>query len=192
MAWAIPLISAVAPMLLNKLFPGKKEEFEQQQTYSPQQQQLYNQQMSGMAGPMGQGMDYLNQQMQGYAQGQSPMEKMAQQNFQQNTAPGIAERYAGSGAGSSGGFGQQMGAAGKDLELQMAGMRDQQQSNAFTQMMSMLQNVQGQQPFANIRRPEEQGMGTGMASGFMQMGTAAIPELIKQYYSKTKDQEVDK
>ena len=183
MAWAVPLITAGLPWLLNKMSPGKQEEFGQQQTYGPEQMQMYQKMMSQMGGPMNQGFDYLNQQMQGYAPGESPMEKMAQQNFSQKTAPGIAETYAGAGAGSSGGFGQQMGAAGKDLDVQMAGMRQDQQSNAFKQMMQMLGMSMGQQPYANLHRPQEMGAGSAAAPGLMQMGTAAIPELIKQYYA---------
>ena len=67
-------------------------------------------------------------EMLGQAQGMpggafDAIEGKARQDFSRKTAPGIANRYAGSGIGSSSGMQNSLAAAGQDLELGLAGKR---------------------------------------------------------------------
>ena len=171
---------AAVPALLEKFFPGKKEKFQQQQAFGPEQMNLYRQQMSQIGDPMNKGFDYLNQQLQGYEPGKSPIEQMAQQQFQQQTVPELSEQFAGMGAGSSSGFGQQMGAAAGDLQTRMAGMRQQQQQSAQQMMMQMLGQIQGQQPYATQYIPAQGGAGSAVAPGMGQGLGMMMPEILRQ------------
>jgi len=182
-AWIIPLITSMLPAILEKFSPGQKEQFKQIQTMSPQQMQLFNQMAGGLGAPLGQGLDYLGEQLRGYAPGQSPMEKMAQQQFQQEFIPQLSETFTGMGAGSSSGFGQQMAAGAGNLTTQMAGMRQQQQQSAMQMLMQLLGQTMSAQPYATQYIPGRGGMGSGMASGMGSATASVLPELIKQYYA---------
>lgn len=70
----------------------------------------------------------MSQQLQSGLQGLNPqaIEGYARQQFQQNTVPGLAERFTSLGGQNrlaSSGFGRTVGAAGSHLEGQLAGLR---------------------------------------------------------------------
>jgi len=160
---------------------GESEKMMQPSTMTGGQQDVLSQLIAalsgqGSGGMFGQGLGQLGQQLQGYEPGQSPMEQMAQKQFQQQIVPGIAEQFAGLGATSSSGFGQQMGAAGAGLATDMAGMRQQQQQQAMQQLMGFGQMGLGAQSFENIFRPRTFGflgnLGAGLGQGLGMAGSA--------------------
>ena len=160
-------------------FTGKPESFEQVPTIRPEQLQLLQQMIGGLGGPLSQGLGQLSSQLGGYAPGQSPMEQMAQQTFQQSTIPSISETFSGMGAGSSSGLNQALAAAGKDLNVEMAGMRQNQQQQALQNLMGMLSPAMGQQIFATGMRPRQPSIFEQISPLLGFIGGAATPPLIK-------------
>lgn len=65
----------------------------------------------------------LLQQAQGAPGAFEGIEGPAQRQFEQITAPGIAQRYSGSGIGASSGMQNSLAAAGKDLSMDLASKR---------------------------------------------------------------------
>ena len=167
---------------------GSKGKYKQVQQFGPEQMDLYRQQMAQMAGPMGQGFDYLNRQLQGYAPGESPMEQMAMRQFREQTIPELSEQFAGLGATSGSGFGQQMGAQAAGLQEQMAGMRDQQQAQAYQQMMQMLGQAQGQNPYQNVYQPGKQGALSQISPLLGMVGGAMAPYAAQRLFSPSQQQ----
>ena len=102
---------------------GSPGQWTQQDLYNPQQmnsiQQIIQMAMQGLQNP---------------SQGFEPFAQSARQNLQENTLPGIAERFGmmGKGAASTGAFKGMMGRAASDLESGLAqgasqyGMQNQQ------------------------------------------------------------------
>jgi hypothetical protein len=125
--------------------------------------------------------DYLNPNSDVYKN----FEKPYIQQFEQETLPGIAERFAGGNAMGGGlmtsGFGQSLGAAGANLQAQLAQMKEQyrrQSINDLLQQYNQLTNQSlGARPFENVYDPGTQGqlgfggkilenIGVGAASAF--------------------------
>jgi hypothetical protein len=163
--------------LMESLF-GKKESFDQLPTMDPQQTQLFQQLISGLSGgnagggAMGSGMNFL----QGILGGDtSKFEAPLMRQFNEQTVPGIAERFSGMGAGSqgSGAFGQQLGAAGAGLSENLGALRGGLQMQALGPLMQMLQQAMGNRSFENIHRPStpgfmgQMGQGMGQAAGML-------------------------
>ena len=108
----VPLALAGGAALAGGLsgLTAKRGRYKQINRFSPEQQQALNNQLQ-------QGLQNFNPQGQ---------EDLARKNFQTQTIPSIAERFAsmGENRGSSGLFGQ-LGAAGANLESQLAALRGQ-------------------------------------------------------------------
>ena len=129
-----------------------------------EQTPLYNQQQSGAMGSMlGQAMGGLNSGQFDFA----PIEQQARQGFQQQTIPGIAERFSmmGSGGGQrSSAFAGSLGQAGANLEGQLAQQKQtygMQQQNQLMQMLQMALQPQ----FENNYRPGHGGLFGSMMGG---------------------------
>lgn len=136
---------------------GKPQSVQQISRFDPQQQEIYSQLLSQLQGNIGQ-------------QSFSGIENEARRGFNQNTVPTILERLTSMGGGRSSAVGQQLGAAGADLESQLAGQRGQFNQN-------QLRNLLGMQSVENIIMPEQQGFlqalltalggGLGMGAGYL-------------------------
>lgn len=115
---------------------GKKEQFKQVPTYSPQQMQALNWLTQ-------QGMQNTNF---------DAIESQARRGFQENTLPMLAERFTsmgGQGALGSSGFARTLGMAGTGLESDLAAMR----ANYGMQQLGM-----GLRPqFENVYQPRKPG-----------------------------------
>ena len=172
-AIAGPAIAAVLPFLLEKLFPGKKEKMQQVPSMAPGQMDLLNQLLGGLGGgetgggPMGAGLSNLQQLLSGDPEAFAKFEAPYQRQFQEQTVPGLAERFSGMGAGAQGSsaFGQQLGQAGAGLSEGLASLRGGLQQGAMGQLASLLGIGMGASPFENIFRPQTGGMGQAMAPG---------------------------
>ena|ERR1700679_352656 len=95
------------------------------------------------------------------------------QQFEEQTLPGIAERFAGAGALSSSGFGQALGGAGAGLQAQLAQLFAQLQSQAAgaqtNQYNQLAQTGLNYQPFAYQQKQGSGGFLGPLATG---LGTA--------------------
>ena len=106
-------------------------------------------------------------------------EKPLMSQFQQEIAPGIAERYAGAGAMNSSGFQQAMGAAGSNLTERLGMLRAQLQSGAAGNlanmsqmqtgnMMNLIQQLFSTPSFGYANMAGQPGFGQGLAPGIGQ------------------------
>lgn len=144
-------------------------------TKNKQQMQLL-QQMLGSLGAggqlgqaQGQGLGILQQYLDPNSDIYKNFEAPFMQKFEQQTVPGLAERFAGMGAMggglSSSGFGQALSSAGSNLQTQLAAMKSGLQRSAindiFGQYNQMANLGIGTDPFAYY---QQQQVPSGMAS----------------------------
>lgn len=111
---------------------------------------------STLSGPQQQIFEKLSSLLQGRLGGQdnSAFEAPEMRRFQEQTVPGLAERFAGLGAGSqsSSAFRQALGGAGADLSERLAKIGGEREDAATNQLMQLLGLsteglVQKEQPF---------------------------------------------
>jgi len=138
-------------------------------TTTPQQQSLLSQLLSGLGGPLGSGLQNLQQMLSGSPEALEAYRAPAMREFKEQIVPGIAERFSGMGAGAqqSSAFGQTMGQAGAGLAENLALQKAQLQQNA----MGQLQNLFGmsQQPqFQYQQIPGKTGFLPGLGQAFGQ------------------------
>jgi hypothetical protein len=123
----------------------------------------------------GAGSDFLQNLLGGGANAFSNFEAPYLQQFQQQTAPGIAERFTGMGTGggaqSSSALNQTLAQAGSGLQNQLASLHGNLQMQALPQALGY-----AQQPYTNTLN----GINTGTFENTYQPGTPGlIPELAK-------------
>ena len=173
-------------------FSSKKDKMKKFEQFTPEQQQLFQRimQMTGEGSDLDQGygdsisqlQEYLDPSSAAYQRFAAPY----MQQFEQETIPGIAERFAGQGAMggalSSSGFGQALSSAGSNLQTQLAGMKTDLQRQAMNDLMQqyggMADKGLNAQPFGysyqqgspstfqSMLQGYAQGGFPGMASGF--------------------------
>lgn len=155
-------------------------------TMTKEQQGLLNQlmQMLGPQGQLGQGyggaLGLQQQLMDPSSEAVNQFAAPYMQQFEQQTVPGLAERFAGFGAQggglSSSGFGQALGAAGGNLQTQLAALKAGLGQNAAQSLMQQYGNVSGQamgaKPFGY--QAPQQGL---LPSFFQAWGQGGFPGL---------------
>ena len=134
---------------------------------------IYNQQQQGaMNQSLGQAMSYLNNP--GPRPGFEPIANRAREQFQTNTIPSIAARFASMGTGGnlrSSAFNQALGSAGSDLESQLAALGSQHSLQQQGLDQNMLFNLLGQglkPQNENIYTPGQPGFLEGATGGALQ------------------------
>jgi uncharacterized phage infection (PIP) family protein YhgE len=174
----------MASFNLGRLLGGTPDKLKKFQQYTPEQEQALSglMQMLGQEGQLG----------QGYGQGLSGLQEMLDpssaayqrfeaphlQQFEQQTVPGLAERFAGAGAQggalSSSGFGQALGAAGGQLQTQLAGMKAGLQQEAIRDILSQYRGMLGTglsaQPFGYSYQPGSPGLLSEAVRGYAGAG----------------------
>ena len=133
------------------------------------------QQMSGGGGGMDQAMKTLMGFLDPNSEQYKNFEAPYMQQFNQQTVPGLAEKFAGFGGGmggglSSSGFGQALGAAGGNLQTQLAQMKSQMQrqsvNDLFGQYNQMANQGLGTRAFENQYQPGSTGLLGSVLEGF--------------------------
>lgn len=139
----------------------------------------YLQSMMGKGGGLNAANQYdlnlLTSQPQSYEEFSSPY----LQQFQEQLLPMLAEKYAGSGALSSSGFGQAIGGAGAGLQAQLAqlysGLQldwEQQKAQASGRIQNQFQNLTGiglnYEPFAYHEKQGTQGFAAPLLSSLVE------------------------
>lgn len=177
-------------MSISNFLFGNKDQFKQMPTMNPQQQQALSSlleqlgMMGGQGGSYSGAQDYLSKILGG---DQGSFEQFAapyKTQFQEQTLPTIAERFAGlggpqgGGALSSSGFGQALGGAGAQFQSGLAGLYAQLQQHAaqqaFGQHNALAGLGLGARPFENTYQPGSTGVLGGLLSGFGQgIGSSA-------------------
>jgi hypothetical protein len=171
------------------LFSGSSPKVKKHQVYTGGQMQFLNQLLGMLGGSQGgQGGNFLDyySNLLGGESGQGDLESFAEpyrQQFENETIPMLAERFAGAGGGmggalSSSGFGQSLGSAGGNFNAQLAQLFASLRQNAAGQMSGLAGLGLGAQPYALTTTPGSPGAGMGLLGGALgsflgPMGTAA-------------------
>lgn len=142
--------------------------------------------------PQQAGLDQLLQQgLQGLQQLPSaefgPIRQMAERQFQEQTIPGIAERFTGQGAQRSSAFTQALGSAGAGLQERLAGLEQEFNMNQRNQQIGLLMNLLGMGLTPQFQQEfiaGQPGMGAqfagGLAPGIGQgIGSLGLLKLMK-------------
>ena len=157
-------------MSLGDFLLGNKRSIDKLPTMGAGQQQIQNQMTQGIGGTGGGMQATLAALMEMITGGGADgMMQQAQQQFETQTLPGIAERFAGGGALSSSGFGQALGGASADFGAQMAGLQSQRQQSGIQGMMGLNQQAMGQDEFAYLENPASAGAMAPMLSMLMKV-----------------------
>jgi len=173
MAWA-PLAIAAGATLYDKVFGGQ-DKMEQVPTLSKEQQTHLNQIMQmldpqgSLGGANNQAINYQRQLMDPSSQAVDQFAQPYMNQFNQQTIPGLAERFAGMGAMggglSSSGFGQSLSSAGGNLQAMLAQLKAGLGQQAAQSLQSQYSQMSGQgmnaQPFGYQKKAPT------MLGGFM-------------------------
>lgn len=150
--------------------------FSQHSTMTPEQMQQINQLLGGLQGPTGAGLDYIQGILSDDPGAFADFEAPFKQQFEQETVPMIAERFAGLNAGSSSAMNQTLGQAGSDLSTQLAGLRANLKQGALSQLQGLM--GQGLQPtFQTAYQPGTPGFLGSLGSSASQAGGSAFARL---------------
>ena len=158
---------------------------------TPEQQAQLSQLLQLLApeGQLGQGYQQglagLLEMMNPSSEAQQRFADPYMQQFEQQTVPGLAERFAGAGATggalSSSGFGQALGGAGAGLQTQLAGLKSQLQGSAIKDILGQYQGLSdralGASPFDYYQQPGQQGLGTSLLQGYAQSGFPGVEKI---------------
>lgn len=163
---------------------GKKNKLKQKPTYTPEQQQFLNQIIGNLSNMdengFNQAMDYYKQLLQPGSEAEQAYTAPIMREFEEQTLPGIAERFAGAGALSSSGFGQALSSAGAGLQERLAQLRaglQQQAAQAITGNYYQQGGMALQaQPYAYVEKPGGVGMVQSGYNAFLHgLGGSANP-----------------
>lgn len=160
-------------MALREFLLGREGGLEQVPTMAPEQQALLRQLTGGIGAPLGAGLQQLQTLLTG---GTQAFEKPLMRQFREEIVPGIAERFAGLGAGAqqSSAFRQALGRAGAGLTERLGALRGGLQQQALGQLTSLLGAGLGARPFETVYRPATTGFLGAIAPGVgSALGTAA-------------------
>lgn len=163
------------------LFSRRKDQMKQFPTLNPQQQQLLQQilEMTGQGGQLGEAYGGALSQLQEYLDPTSAAyQRFAQpeiNQFEQETVPGLAERFAGAGAMggglSSSGFGQALSSAGGQLQSRLAAMKAGLQQQALGDILGQYGGM------------TQQGLGTPSFGYSYQQGSPSLAESLLTSYA---------
>lgn len=152
--------------LMEVLF-GQSGGTEQLSRLSPEQQQLQQQLLGGLGGAQQSGLGLLQALLSGDESAFQAFEAPMKRQFEQETIPMIAERFAGMGTGGSQSSSAQnlaLGQAGRELTENLAQLRGGLQQQALGQLGNML--GMGLSPtMENIYKQPTAGLAGGLATG---------------------------
>ena len=146
---------------------GSSPQMQQTNRFTPQQQQYQNQLVEGLQRPSSEALNYIMQILSSDPELMAQFEEPYKMQFEQETLPGIAERFAGMGTGGalgSSAFQQTLGRAGKELSTQLAALRGGLKQNAL-QGLQGFQSPAFAQQRENLYQPGTLGLLPGLAQG---------------------------
>ncbi len=146
---------------------GKSAKTQTKPIYNPQQEALLEQLLGGLQQQMPQGLQNLQNILGGGEETFAAFERPARRAFEQQTLPTIAERFTGTfGEGSqrSSAFGQALGTAGRELEENLMAKRLGLQSDAFSQLISLLGSATSPRQY-QYQQPRQPGFLENLAVG---------------------------
>jgi hypothetical protein len=165
-------------MKLSNFLWGNESSLSKKTNYLPGQEKGLNQLLQNMLGLGGAGggyqqsIEYLQNLLNPDSEMMKNFEEPYMRQFEQETLPNIAERFAGGGALSSSGFGQAVGGAGANLQSQLAQLKSMLRGQAAQGLMgqyNQMQNMQlGSQPFSYHEKQASPGIVMPLLSSFLQ------------------------
>lgn len=153
-----------------RLKPGQ---IGQAPTQTSDQQALISRLLQGLGGPLGSGLQNLQNILGGGQEAFEAFQRPAMRQFEEQVIPGIAERFAEAGGLSSSGFQQSLGQAGQRLSENLSEQRAGLQNQALSQLMQFL-GMSQQPQFENIYQPTGPSFGASFGQGLGQ-GLGEIP-----------------
>jgi hypothetical protein len=178
--------------LLGGFGSTSKDKLKQLPTMTPGQQKILDQ-LSSLLGPQGglgsgygESLDLLRDYLDPSGQSFQKFADPYMREFEQQTVPMLAERFAGMGGGmggglSSSGFGQALGAAGGNLQSQLAALKAQLASGAAQQLMGQYGSMTGQalgaRPFGYQFQQGGPSTATNAFSGYAGAGFPGLGQL---------------
>jgi hypothetical protein len=171
-------------VMLGRTIFGKSPKQKQVPTMTPEQQKLLGQLMQflqpegGLGAGFGESTDFLRDLMDPSSEAVERFADPYMRQFEQETVPGLAERFAGAGAMGGGlqssGFGQSLSAAGGNLQSQLAALKSQLGQQAAGQLMgqygSMLGQGLGARPFGYTYNQGSPGLALPLMQSALGMG----------------------
>lgn len=151
---------------IGKFLFGSDPEIQQLQNLNPQQQQLLQQLLSGGMGNLQGGQNYLSKLFGNNSEDFSDFENPFITQFNEQTVPGLAERFSGMGARNSSAFTQALGQAGAGLSQNLASLRGNLRQNALGHTFGQAQLGLGTSPFNYLQQPGTQGLVPGAINSF--------------------------
>ena len=165
---------------------GTKDQTKKLETYTPEQQRQLSSLLSLLSpeGALGQGygqsLGRLQEMLDPNSAAQQRFTAPYMQQFQEQTVPQLAERFAGAGGGalSSSGFGQALSSAAGGLQSNLAQLKGQLQQQAIQDILGQYQNLSqmglGAKPFGYQHIQGSPGLLGYAAKGY---GKAGFPGL---------------
>ncbi len=128
-------------MSIGQFFMGTPERTEQLPSVTPELAQYLQQIISQLGGPTSDVFKYISDLFSDDPEAFERFAAPARREFQEQTIPGIAERFTGMGAGaqSSSAFQQQLGAAGAGLSERLQAMREGLKGQGISALQGMQQ-----------------------------------------------------
>lgn len=146
------------------LFGGKKSKIKKMETLAPNQMELLNNLIMSLTGQGGGPFSQLNMSPEEMNRRfQEGVRDPAMLNFQRSTIPQIMQSFADQGASS--GLYQTLGAAGKDLESNLASQQMQFNQQGIQNLLQALGIGIGTQTFQPYVKEGRAGAGPGVLSG---------------------------
>lgn len=182
---------------VGKLFFGSKDKTKKLDTMTPEQKNLLNQMMQMLSpqGQVGEGfgmsMDVLQDWLDPNGQAYQRFAQPYMDEFNQQTIPGLSERFAGMGGGmggglSSSGFGQSLSAAGGNLQNQLAQLKSGLMGQAAQGLMGQYNQMSGQslgaKPFGYQHTKGGPGLFQNMLSGYASQGLPGMGGLFSKMF----------
>jgi len=139
---------------------------------NPQQQQVLDQLLSILSGSGGQVQNYLQDLFSDDPEALERMFAPARREFQEQTVPGIAERFSGlgSGAQSSSAFAQDLSQAGSSLSEKLASMREGLRGQGLAAFQNLSAQGLGAQPFSYLQKQRKPGFWESLMGGASNFG----------------------
>ena len=159
---------------------GGEEGIMQTPNFTPGQMKLFEQLLGQAQAGAGPSFDFLSRLLAGDEDLMKSLEAPAIRGFEEQIAPGIAERFTSMGAGARGssGFQQQIATAGSRLAQQLGEQRTGLRMSALDRMLQQIQAPLGYKPYTQNYLPRQPGileaLGLAGAQGLGKMAFGAL------------------
>lgn len=173
---------------LGGLFGGgnQKTQFQQRPTLSKQQRPIFNQltnaaQAPGAGGAFGDSADYYRSLLSDDSEDYNAFAAPEMRQYREQILPGIAEQFAGFGAGglSSSGFNNAASGAGTDLAERLGAIRASLRQQGAQGLQNIGNQSLGTQFTGNFARPPAEGGFNSFGQGLGNVGTQFLSDRMR-------------